>query len=247
MKRYLEIKPGSISETIKRLSDDYQAVFKAELEKAGKGLAQMTDAEKKAFFNKIDKMHNAKNEEAPAKKLDDTNSTMVVKPGAPAGQEKVIRIPKEKLADYKSKGYVEAESYIPEAKKIDELTAGQKKLPPALQKAIKAKEKKEEVELEALDYNLLKPGNYITVKSKQYVIDKIDGDVIKTSDINGDFKYFKMKDIEKVQSSYSLAAEFKPEEGVEITEGGFKEIDTRKSDLKLAKDKRENLKNKNKN
>jgi len=244
MKRYLEIKPGSISETIKRLSDDYQAVFKAELEKAGKGLAQMTDAEKKAFFNKIDKMHNAKNEEAPAKKLDDTNSTMVVKPGAPAGQEKVIRIPKEKLADYKSKGYVEAESYIPEAKKIDELTAGQKKLPPALQKAIKAKEKKEEVELEALDYNLLKPGNYITVKSKQYVIDKIDGDVIKTSDINGDFKYFKMKDIEKVQSSYSLAAEFKPEEGVEITEGGFKEIDTRKSDLKLAKDKRENLKNK---
>ena len=178
MKRYLEIKPGSISETIKRLSDDYQAVFKAELEKAGKGLAQMTDAEKKAFFNKIDKMHNAKSEMAqtmPAKKLDDTNSTMVVKPGAPAGQEKVIRIPKEKLADYKSKGYVEAESYIPEAKKIDELTAGQKKLPPALQKAIKAKEKKEEVE---------------------------------------------------------------------ITEGGFKEIDTRKGDLKLAKDKRENLKNK---
>jgi len=95
MTRYLEIKPGSISETIKRLSDDYQAVFKAELEKAGKGLAQMTDAEKKAFFNKIDKMHNAKNEQA---------------------------------------------------KKIDELTAGQKKLPPALQKAIKTKEKKESVE-----------------------------------------------------------------------------------------------------
>ena len=64
MTRYLEIKPGSISETIKGLSDDYQAVFKAELEKAGKGLAQMTDAEKKAFFNKIDKMHNAKNEQA---------------------------------------------------------------------------------------------------------------------------------------------------------------------------------------
>ncbi len=72
---------------------------------------------------------------------------MVVKPGAPAGQEKVIRIPKEKLADYKSKGYVEAESYIPEAKKIDELTAGQKKLPPALQKAIKAKEKKKAVDI----------------------------------------------------------------------------------------------------
>jgi uncharacterized protein YigA (DUF484 family) len=100
MTRYLEIKPGSISETIKRLSDDYQAVFKAELEKTGKGLAQMTDAEKKAFFNKIDKMHNAKNEQA---------------------------------------------------KKIDELTAGQKKLPPALQKAIKAKEKKESVEVNEED------------------------------------------------------------------------------------------------
>ena len=100
MTRYLEIKPGSISETIKGLSDDYQAVFKAELEKAGKGLAQMTDAEKKAFFNKIDKMHNAKNEQA---------------------------------------------------KKIDELTAGQKKLPPALQKAIKAKEKKESVEVNEED------------------------------------------------------------------------------------------------
>ena len=100
MTRYLEIKPGSISETIKGLSDDYQAVFKAELEKAGKGLAQMTDAEKKAFFNKIDKMHNAKNEQA---------------------------------------------------KKIDELTAGQKKLPPALQKAIKTKEKKESVEVNEED------------------------------------------------------------------------------------------------
>ena len=100
MTRYLEIKPGSISETIKGLSDDYQAVFKAELEKAGKGLAQMTDAEKKAFFNKIDKMHNAKNEQV---------------------------------------------------KKIDELTAGQKKLPPALQKAIKAKEKKESVEVNEED------------------------------------------------------------------------------------------------
>jgi len=221
MKRYLEIKPGSISETIKRLSDDYQAIFKKELEKTGKGIGSMTPDEKKAFFNKIDKMHNAKNEAMNGQnKPDDSKTTMVVKPGAPAGQEKVIRIPKEKLADYKSKGYVEAESYIPEAtakegvtgavaggvlggmaagpigavagaylghkvqkaaakkkeeKEIEELTAGQKKLPPALQKAIKAKEKKEEVE---------------------------------------------------------------------ITEGQYKEIDIRKGDLKLAKDKRQALKDK---
>ena len=149
MTRYLEIKPGSISETIKRLSDDYQAIFKKELEKTGKGIGSMTPDEKKAFFNKIDKMHNAKNEEIKPKKPEDSKTVMVVKPGAPAGQEKVIRVPKEKLADYKAKGYVEAESYIPEAKKVkeEELTAGQKKLPPALQKAIEKKDKKEEVEI----------------------------------------------------------------------------------------------------
>ena len=216
MTRYLEIKPGSISETIKRLSDDYQAVFKAELEKAGKGLAQMTDAEKKAFFNKIDKMHNAKSEEAPAKKLDDTNSTMVVKPGAPAGQEKVIRIPKEKLADYKSKGYVEAESYIPEAKKIDELTAGQKKLPPALQKAIKAKEKSEAVD------NPYAIGMAAAMKA------------------TGDKPPLKKSTITK---AHDIADKVKKEE-VEITEGQFKEIDIRKGDLKLAKDKKQSLKDK---
>jgi len=184
MKRYLEIKPGSISETIKRLSDDYQAIFKKELEKTGKGIGSMTPDEKKAFFNKIDKMHNAKNEAMNGQnKPDDSKTTMVVKPGAPAGQEKVIRIPKEKLADYKSKGYVEAESFVPEqannpyaigmaaamkstgdtpplkkstitkAHKIadkvkeEELTAAQKKLPPALQKAIEKKDKNEEVEI----------------------------------------------------------------------------------------------------
>ena len=151
MTRYLEIKPGSISETIKRLSDDYQAIFKKELEKTGKGIGSMTPDEKKAFFNKIDKMHNAKNEAMDSswikKEIDKEKKTTLV--AAPGNKEKVIRIPKEKLADYKAKGYVEAESYIPEAKKVkeEELTAGQKKLPPALQKAIEKKDKKEEVEI----------------------------------------------------------------------------------------------------
>ena len=151
MTRYLEIKPGSISETIKRLSDDYQAIFKKELEKTGKGIGSMTPDEKKAFFNKIDKMHNAKNEAMDSswikKEIDKEKKTTLV--AAPGNKEKVIRIPKEKLADYKAKGYVEAESYIPEAKKVkeEELTAGQKKLPPALQKAIEKKDKKEEVKL----------------------------------------------------------------------------------------------------
>ena len=226
MKRYLEIKPGSISETIKRLSDDYQAIFKKELEKTGKGIGSMTPDEKKAFFNKIDKMHNAKSEEAPAKKLDDTNSTMVVKPGAPAGQEKVIRIPKEKLADYKSKGYVEAESYIPEAKKIDELTAGQKKLPPALQKAIKAKEKNKVTEEIKVD----KPA---ILKSLQDRLKKLESD----PDHGG-----KQDMIAYVKSKIKMIQSMKEE--VEITEGQFKEIDIRKGDLRIAKDKKQALKDK---
>ena len=87
---YLKHKPGSIEEIVSKLrpeDSDYQAKFKKELDKAGKGIGSMSPKEKKDFFNKIDKMHKAK----------------------------------------------------------DEMTAAQKKLPPALQKAIKDKEQKEEL------------------------------------------------------------------------------------------------------
>ena len=82
--------------------NEYQKLFKKELEKSGKSIASMSDSEKKDFFNKIDTMYKGKNEE---------------------------------------------------------LTAAQKKLPPALQKAIKDKEdKKEGVELDEDMYtdNLIK-------------------------------------------------------------------------------------------
>jgi hypothetical protein len=188
MTRYLEIKPGSITEVTKKLREDYDAYFKKELEKEGKSLASMTDAEKKAFFNRVDKGYNAKDEATSqdvspslANKAPEKSKTTLV--AAPGNKEKVIRIPVEKLADYKAKGYVEAEEFVPEAakepyaigmaaamkatgdtpplkkstitkahdiaKKIEkneELTAAQKKLPPALQKAIDKKEKNEEVE-----------------------------------------------------------------------------------------------------
>lgn len=122
MSRYLEIKPGSISEVAKKLHDDYQAYFKKELEKTGKSIAQMTDAEKKAFFNRVDKGYNAKDEATSqdvspslANKPVATNKTTLV--AAPGGKEKVVRIPVEKLADYKKKGYVEAEEFVPEEAK----------------------------------------------------------------------------------------------------------------------------------
>jgi len=64
---YLNNKPGSLEEIAAKMSkgiqdEDYQALFKKELEKAGKGIGSMTPAEKKAFFNKIDSMYKAKNE-----------------------------------------------------------------------------------------------------------------------------------------------------------------------------------------
>ena len=67
MNKYLKTKEGSIEDVVKQMQNkvmetDYQAKFKKELDKAGKPLGQMTGAEKKSFFNKIDKMHKGKNE-----------------------------------------------------------------------------------------------------------------------------------------------------------------------------------------
>ena len=96
--KYLKSKPGSLEASAGQVSgfateQEYQKLFKKELDKAGKGIASMSDQEKKSFFNKIDKMYKGKNEA-----------------------------------------------------KVDELTSAQKKLPPALQKAIKAKEKNEDLD-----------------------------------------------------------------------------------------------------
>ena len=64
---YLKHKPGSIEEMMankaKKMEDSaYQQMFKKELDKAGKGIGSMSPAEKKAFFNKIDKKYSAKDE-----------------------------------------------------------------------------------------------------------------------------------------------------------------------------------------
>jgi len=220
MTRYLEIKPGSISEVAKKLREDYEAYFKKELEKEGKSIAQMTDAEKKAFFNRVDKGYNAKDEATSqdvspslaTKPIKQSKTTLVAAPG---GKEKVIRIPIEKLANYKAKGWVEAEEFVPEetvteepknpyaigmaaamkatgdkpplkkstiikahdiAKKIEkneELTAAQKKLPPALQKAIDKKEKSEDVEADEMNKKQKeKSGQMEPVKFSKYEEEK---------------------------------------------------------------------------
>ena len=68
MSNYLKHKPGSIEEIIAKQTSSYredsgyQKMFKKELDKAGKGIGSMSPAEKKAFFNKIDKKYSAKDE-----------------------------------------------------------------------------------------------------------------------------------------------------------------------------------------
>jgi hypothetical protein len=51
----------------KVLESDYQDKFKKALDKEGKPLGHMTGAEKKSFFNKVDKMHKGKNESLDSK------------------------------------------------------------------------------------------------------------------------------------------------------------------------------------
>lgn len=45
-----------------REEEEYQAFFKKALEKAGKSITQMSDDEKKSFFNKIDSAWKGKDE-----------------------------------------------------------------------------------------------------------------------------------------------------------------------------------------
>ena len=47
---------------------EYQQFFSKALEKAGKSISQMSDDEKKAFFNKIDAAWSGKGEKNEAKK-----------------------------------------------------------------------------------------------------------------------------------------------------------------------------------
>ena len=69
-----------IKEESRRLTEkeEYKQFFKRALEKAGKSIPQMSDSEKKEFFNKIDKAWKGKNESVnEAKSQDPTLKEMV--------------------------------------------------------------------------------------------------------------------------------------------------------------------------
>jgi DNA-directed RNA polymerase subunit RPC12/RpoP len=170
MSKYLETKKGSLEDMVAgvtegKQSEDYKQLFKKELEKTGKGIGSMSDMEKKAFFNNIDKKHKAKNEDS--KKVQKMNvkkssGETIVKESVELdeGGVKDFLMDVEddasdmSLNDLIKKYYGQMGLTAQEIKKIyyrvnEELTAGQKKLPPALQKAIKDKQDKKEVKEES--------------------------------------------------------------------------------------------------
>ena len=169
MSKYFETKKGSLEDMVAgvtegKQSEDYKQLFKKELEKAGKGIGAMSDQEKKDFFNKIDKKHTAKNEDS--KKVQKMNvkkssgEKLKEETELEEGRVKDFLMDVEadagdmSLNDLIKKYYGQMGLSAQEIKKIyyrvnEELTAGQKKLPPALQKAIKDKQDKKEVKEES--------------------------------------------------------------------------------------------------
>ena len=95
---YLKSKDGSIEASIKEMQKNlkdnaYQQMFKKELEKTGKGIASMSDQEKKDFFNKIDKKYKAKNEDLnkdDEKTVKDVKNMLKKASQAHAGQAKEL-------------------------------------------------------------------------------------------------------------------------------------------------------------
>ena len=177
MSKYLETKKGSLEDMVAgvtegKQSEDYKQLFKKELEKTGKGIGSMSDMEKKAFFNNIDKKHSAKNEGSKEIQKKNMRTTPGQGTGAVGGPKLSESVELEEggvkdflmdveddagsmsLNDLIKKYYGQMGLSAQEIKKIyyrvnEELTAGQKKLPPALQKAIKDKQDKKEVKEES--------------------------------------------------------------------------------------------------
>src|SRR6056300_2091746 len=206
---YLKHKPGSIEEMManqaKKLNDNaYQDMFKKELEKAGRGIGAMSPKEKKDFFNKIDDKYKAKNEEVSESasqvqvKRDGKGNFNLMFKGKEIGYyhksgSKYMVYYDNEDGDYNQSDEVSSEMQAKklaykakDEAKVDELTSAQKKLPPALQKAIKDKEdKKESVDGEINQkkhdsYNDPKKGEkkpVVTQEEESFDVEKLKEDV----------------------------------------------------------------------
>ena len=152
---YFDRKNGSLEDIVSRINEanpkpevfdikteanEYQMLVKKELEKQGKSLGDMSDQEKKDFFNGLDKKYKAKSEQ-----MDDAaqkaNQTQMSKDGEK--MDKAKKSVAETAKDMLLKAWKQAAQVAEEKhKEKKEMTDAQKKLPPALQKAIKDKESK---------------------------------------------------------------------------------------------------------
>ena len=122
-----------VRETLQEESE-YQTFFKKALEKAGKSIPSMSDEEKKAFFNKIEKTWKGRGQKSEGNAF-----------GAAVAQAKKDGDDTFKVGDkeYKTERFgrgQEGGTFGSEEESLDELTKAQEKLPPALKKAIEKKE-----------------------------------------------------------------------------------------------------------
>lgn len=106
---------------------DYQAFFKKALEKAGKSIPQMSDQEKKDFFNKIEKAWKGKGEKtegnafgaAVAKAKKDGNDSFEVdgkdykvEEGYSTEEKRIVMMAVRKIAKYMNRDLKTALRYV---------------------------------------------------------------------------------------------------------------------------------------
>lgn len=78
-----------------REESDYQAFFKKALEKTGKSIPQMSDEEKKDFFNKIEKAWKGKGEKSES--IEES-----INEGASSEEKRIVMLAVRKIAKYRS-------------------------------------------------------------------------------------------------------------------------------------------------
>jgi DNA repair exonuclease SbcCD ATPase subunit len=140
--------------------------------------------------------------------------------------------------------------------KDEELTAGQKKLPPALQKAIEKKDKKEEVEITERSGGPegTSGGGMDALRAIKAKRQRLQGELEALNKDDPSYKEKKAAKQKEIEAQKEIMARKQREvfdsydpnldDLLDLYEGGFKDIDIRKGDLKLAKDKKQALKDK---
>jgi len=171
--------------------NEYQEFFKKALEKTGKSIPQMSDEEKKAFFNKIDASWKGKGEKKESVDMDIDEEAVVVSKRTPEGN--IV------------------------SKLKEELTDAQKKLPPALQKAIAKKKDKKEESVNEGNNPKFKVGDMVKYKGA-----KVSAKVLKVMPTNWENGYLiQFQDNKKKEEAGESS----------LVKESVNEVDTKKANL----------------